>query len=315
MADFHLQEKERIEQGQKGIYVSIVAYILLSVIKISVGLYTGSQALMADGWNNTSDVFSSLAILAGLIISKKPADHDHRYGHYRAQTAAALVAALLMGIVGFTVLRETVLSVIEQDKIQIVDPLAIYVAGGSAVIMYAVYLYNRSLAERTKNLAVLAAAYDNRSDALVSIGALVGILVARLGWGWADPIVALLVGGLILKTAWNVGYEAIHSLMDGFDDQKLACIEKRIDQVEGIREVLELRARYQGNAVHVDATIGVDHDLTVAESHWLTERVEEELIGFEGIERVYVHVEPVGQFSSLKNKKESTSQGSPSISS
>ncbi|MGC5325831.1 cation diffusion facilitator family transporter [Brevibacillus sp. SYSU BS000544] len=315
MADFHLQEKERIEKGQKGLYLSIVVYVLLSIIKIGTGLYTSSQALMADGWNNTSDVFSSLAILTGLIISKKPADHDHRYGHYRAQTAAALIAALLMAIVGINVFRETILSFMEQDSIQAVDPIAMYVAGSSAVLMYFVYLYNLSLARKTKNLAVLAAAYDNRSDAMVSAGALIGILLTQFGLGWADPIVALVVGGMILKTAWDVGYEAIHSLMDGFDVQKLEEIEQRINRVEGIREVLEIRARYHGSAVHVDATIGVDHDLTVAESHWLTERVEEKLIGYEGIERVYVHVEPVGQFSALKEKKESATKRPPTVSS
>ncbi len=291
----HQRERERIEEGQKGIYLGLAVYILLAIAKISTGIYADSQALVADGWNNTSDIFSSLAILVGLFIAKKPADHDHRYGHYRAQTAAALVAALLMGIVGLDVLQETIRTFFAGEAERRPEPIAMYVAGISAVIMLLVYRYNRYLGERTNNLAVLAAAFDNRSDGLVSLGTLVGIGASNLGLGWADPVVALIVGGIILKTAWEVGYEAIHSLMDGFDEEKLASIETKIRQVDGIREVLDLRARYQGSTVHVDVTIGVDEDLTVVESHQLTENVEEQLLGYEGIERVYVHVEPAAK--------------------
>lgn len=288
------QEKERIDQGVKGIYISLTVYIVMAMTKIGTGLLAGSQALVADGWNNTSDVFSSLAILVGLFIAKKPADHDHRYGHYRAQTAAALVAALFMGIVGVDVLQETIRSMFSDNDVIIQpEPIALYVAGASAIVMYIVYRINHRIGVRTNNLAVLAAAYDNRSDALVSLGTLVGIGVAKLGWGWADPVVAILVGLIILKTAWEVGFEAVHALMDGFEAEKLEAIEDKIKQIDGVEEVKDLRARYQGSAIHVDATIGVDANLTVVESHQLTEHVEEQLVGSDGIERVYVHVEPV----------------------
>ncbi len=286
------QSENRYRLGKKGVYLSIIAYLLLSVTKIGFGEMTDARALVADGWNNVSDVLASLVILLGLWIAQKPADHDHRYGHVRAETTASLIAALLMAVVGVDVLIEALETFASGRIIAAPDPLAIVIAAVGALLMFLVYRINRRIAERTNNAAVMAAAYDNRSDAWVSVGALLGIGAAQLGWYWADPVLAAVIGILILRTAWEVGYEAVHNLMDGFDAKHLAKIEAQIEQIDGIYEVMDIRARYLGSAVHVDVTIGVDHHLTVVESHDLTERVEAKLIGKEGIERVYIHVEP-----------------------
>lgn len=286
------QELERHQQGTRGVYISIVTYIIMAAGKIGFGFATGSQGLVADGWNNASDVVSSLAILFGLIIAKIPADRDHRYGHFRAETAAALVAGIIMAIVGIDVLKSTITKLIYGEVAAVPSVESIFVAAGGALIMFIVYLYNKRLGEKTNNMAVMAMAYDNRSDAMVSLSALVGIVVTRIGLGWADAIVAAIVGIIILYTAWQVGYQAIHSLMDGFEEEKLREIEQKIKQIDGIREIIDLRARYQGSAVLVDVTIGVDHHLNVVESHGLTETIEGKLLGFAEIKRVYVHVEP-----------------------
>ncbi|WP_126425348.1 cation diffusion facilitator family transporter [Brevibacillus marinus] len=286
--------EERLKQGKRGVFISLAVYGILALTKLGAGWYTASRALVADGWNSASDVLVSLAILIGLVVAGKPADDDHRYGHFRAETAAALIAALLMAGVGIDQLMGTLQLLFSEQPLERPDPLALYVAGASALAMYLVYRINRSIAQRTNNLAVLAAAYDNRADALVSAAAAAGIAGAQTGAGWLDPIAALIVSGVILKTAWQVGAEAIHSLMDGFQGEKLAEIAARIEQVDGVREIVDLRARYHGSAVHVDVTIGVDHHLSVVESHSLTEQVEQRLLGYENIERVYVHVEPVG---------------------
>lgn len=286
------QNESRYLLGKKGVYLSIFAYLLLSVTKIGFGEMTEAKALVADGWNNISDVLASLVILWGLWLARKPADLDHRYGHVRAETTASLIAALLMAFVGVDVLIEAIGGFASGRITAAPDPLAIVIAAAGALVMYLVYRVNRRIAERTQNAAMMAAAYDNRSDAWVSVGALLGIGAAQFGWYWADPVLAAVIGVLILRTAWEVGHEAVHALMDGFDAQHLAKIEAQIEQIDGIHEVMDIRARYQGSAVHVDVTIGVDHHLTLVESHDLTERVEAKLIGKEGIERVHIHVEP-----------------------
>lgn len=286
------QELDRHQQGTRGVYISIVTYIIMAAGKIGFGFATGSQGLVADGWNNASDVISSLAILFGLIIARKPADHDHKYGHFRAETAAALVAGIIMAIVGIDVLKNTVTKLIQGEATTVPTTASMYVALAGALIMYVVYMINKRIGQKTNNLAIMAMAYDNRSDALVSLSTLIGIVVTRIGLGWADAIVAVIVGLVILHTAWQVGSQAIHALMDGFEEEKLQEIEQKLKQIDGIREIIDLRARYQGSAVLVDVTIGVDHHLNVVESHGLTETIEGKLIGFAEIKRVYVHVEP-----------------------
>jgi len=285
--------EDRLTQGKKGVYVSIATYVLLAVVKILIGVSAASHALVADGWNNATDVAASIAILIGLNIATKPADQDHRYGHFRAETAAALIAAIVMAVVGLDVIRSGIKSLFSEKAIGAPDILSLYVALGSALLSYMVFRYNYTIGKRTNNMAVLATAYDNRSDALVSMGTVAGVGFAQAGFYWADPIVACVVGIMILKTGWIVGREAVHSLMDGFEEEKLSEFQVQIKKVEGVREVIDLRARYHGSHVHVDVTIGVDHHLTVIESHQVTERIEEALLGLHTeVERVYVHVEP-----------------------
>lgn len=288
-------KEDRFEQGSKGVAIGLVAYILLSFVKIEFGVMGDSEALVADGWNNVSDVIATLVILFGLKIARKPADKDHRYGHFRAETAAALIAAIVMAFVGIDVLKNTGGELLSDSPVNTPGTLTMYIAIIGAIVMYGVYRYNRHIAEKTNNLAVMAAALDNRSDALVSLSVVIGIVTSRFGWTWADPLVAVIIAIIILKTAWRVGYDAVHALMDGFDADKLSDIEQKVDEIEGIREVLDVRARFHGSTIHVDLTIGLDHHLTVVESHALTEKVEEELVGYEGIERVNIHVEPANE--------------------
>ncbi|MCF6092592.1 cation diffusion facilitator family transporter [Microaerobacter geothermalis] len=281
----------RLKQGQKGAWISIIAYIILSIIKVSIGIWAASEALVADGLNNTTDIISSIAILVGLRIAIRPADRDHRYGHYKAETVAAIIAASIMALVGLDVIWGAFRSLWDEGKIA-PHPLAGWVAIASSIVMYFVYRYNKQLARKVKSQAIMAAAYDNRSDALVSLGAAVGIFSSTFGWFWLDSLTALIVGILIVHTAWSIGYHASFSLTDGFDEARLKRIKDKIKSIEGVRTVVDVKGRYHGSSVYVDATIEVDHELTVMESHELTENIEDALIGFDDIEYVHVHVEP-----------------------
>ncbi|WP_232697784.1 cation diffusion facilitator family transporter [Brevibacillus daliensis] len=281
------------KRGRRAISLSIAVYLLLSTAKILVGAYTESEALTADGMNNITDVGASIMLMIGMIISRKPADHNHQYGHVRAETAGALLAAFMMAAVGIEVVISAIGKLITPNTITAApELLSTVVAIVSALILYILSRYNMKVADETSNLAVKAAAYDNRSDAIVSIGTLIGIAVAQLGWLWADAAMAVIVGIIILKTAYVLGKEAINRLMDGFEEDKRLEIKDRIMEIEGVRNVTELRARYQGSAVHVDCIIEVSPLLTVEESHDLTDEIEIHLEGFCGIERTLIHVEP-----------------------
>ncbi|WP_326848299.1 cation diffusion facilitator family transporter [Paenibacillus alvei] len=281
-----------MKQGEKGAWISIAAYIALSAFKLAIGLFYQSKALQADGWNNLTDIVASLAVLIGLRISQKPPDHDHPYGHLRAETIAALIASFIMATVGIQVIISTVQALFQGESTT-PNPLTGWVALGCAIVMYAVYSYNKRLAERIRNQALMAAAQDNRSDAFVSIGAAVGIFGAQLGISWLDPLAALTVGFIICKTAWDIFREATHTLTDGFDEAQLDRLRKTVESTEGVRKIKEVKARLHGSLVLVDVVVQVDPRLSLIEGHHICDDIEQRMKRKHNITHVHVHVEPM----------------------
>ncbi|HLO03062.1 MAG TPA: cation diffusion facilitator family transporter, partial [Symbiobacteriaceae bacterium] len=272
-------------ESQRGAWLSIGAYLGLTALKLGVGVWTGSTALYSDGLNNSTDILASAAVLLGLRIAGRPADEDHRYGHAKAETIASVVAGLIMGAIGVTAGWNAIERVWSGVHV-VPSPLTAGVGLLAAGVMWAVYRFNRKLAERTGAKSLMAAAYDNRSDAFTSLGTVAAVVAGWLGWTWADPIIGLFIAGIILRTAWEVGAEAAHALMDGFSPEELASIQERVASVTGVRRVLSLRARHIGMEVAVEVTIGVAPSLTIVEAHEVSHLVEEALLGWSGIEHV-----------------------------
>ncbi|MFM9280364.1 cation diffusion facilitator family transporter [Paenibacillus jiagnxiensis] len=284
---------EEIRRGEKGAWVSIAAYLILSAFKIICGYLLFSSALLADGFNNVTDIVASVAVLIGLRISQKPPDSDHAYGHFRAETVAALIASFIMAAVGLQVLVEAVRSIFEGGK-QEPNILGAGVAVISAVVMMGVYLYNRRLARAINNQALMAAAKDNLSDAMVSIGAAVGIIGAQFGLPWLDTVAAILVGLLICRTAWEIFRDSTHTLTDGFDENQLYDLRSTIARTPGVEAIRDVKARVHGNHVLVDVVIEVKPDLSIIEGHQISDKIEERMKKAHNIMHVHVHVEPGG---------------------
>ncbi|MBP2076689.1 cation diffusion facilitator family transporter [Oceanobacillus polygoni] len=286
-----MNHSENLKKGEKGAWLSIIAYITLAIIKLYIATIGDSAALYADGLNNTTDVIASIAVLIGLKISRKPPDEDHRYGHYRAETVAALFAAFIMMFIGVQVIFDTLKSMIAAEASQ-PSMLTAWTALGSAVVMFFVYRYNAKLAKRIESSSLNAAAQDNRSDALVSIGAFIGIFGAQFGLFWLDPLAGMVVGIIICKTAWDIFKDATHTLTDGFDEEELELIKNSIVKVPEVIEVVDVKGRVHGNQALIEITILVDPTLNVAESHYITERIEDYLYKKHRITHAHIHIEP-----------------------
>jgi len=286
-----LEQYTNLRAGEKGAYLSITAYIFLSALKLFIGYIGGSEALKADGLNNTTDIIASIAVLIGLRISQRPPDDDHRYGHFRAETIASLIASFIMFYVGIEVLKNAVgnlINPIEQNP----DILTIFVSLFSAVVMYLVYRYNIRLANRIKSSAVKAAAYDNRSDALVSIGTAIGITAAIIGFPIIDTITAFVIGLIIIKTAIEIFKEAVYLLSDGFDSAFIQQIKDKLSRMPRVREVVEVRGRQHGSLLLIDVTVKVNPNLNVRDSHTITEEIEQAVKELEQNVQTFVHIEP-----------------------
>jgi cation diffusion facilitator family transporter len=287
-------EKEKyadLKIGERAAIVSIVAYLTLSIIKLVIGYTANSEALRADGLNNTTDIIASAAVLAGLKWSQKPADKDHPYGHWKAETIASLIASFIMMAVGVQVLIGAVISVIE-GKQQAPDMISAWTGIFSAAAMFFVYRYNKKIAQRINSHAVMAAAKDNLSDAWVSIGTAAGIIGAQFNLTWLDPVAAVVVGFIICKTAWDIFRESTHYLTDGYDETKVETYHDSVMNVYGVKGVKDIRARAYGNNTVVDVVILVSSNLDIRDAHDISTKVEDYLKETHNIYDVHVHVEP-----------------------
>jgi len=283
---------DNLKLGERGAFVSIIAYICLSAIKLLIGIYANSEALRADGLNNATDIAASIAVLVGLRLSRKPADGDHRYGHWKSETIASLVASFIMMAVGLQVLYTAIQSIF-QGKAESPDPIAAWTGALCAAVMYVVYRYNKMLAQKVNSQAVMAAAKDNLSDALVSMGTVVGILGSQLNLPWLDPVTAVIVGLIICKTAWDIFREATHYLSDGFDEATLDRYANIATGVEGVMKVKTIKARNYGSNTVIDITIFVDAELEFEQAHGVATKVEQALKGIPDVYEVHVHYEPM----------------------
>lgn len=281
-----------LRRGERGAMLSIGAYIFLSVLKLTFGFAGSSEALKADGLNNLTDIVASVAVLVGLRISQKPPDENHHYGHLRAETVASLLASFIMAVIGLQVLLSAARNFFTPAEQATPSLYTAGIAFFSAIIMYAVYRYNLKLSKEIGSTAVKAAAYDNRSDAYVSIGAGIGILGAVLGAPIIDVLTAFIVGLIILKTALDIFKESVMTLTDAFNEDEVETLSVIIRKVPGVRKLSDFKGRHHGNVMFVDLTIEVDPLLNVMESHWITEEIEKKVKKTKPNCVVLVHIEP-----------------------
>jgi cation diffusion facilitator family transporter len=280
-----------LKRGERGAVISIIAYICLSALKLIVGYLANSEALKADGLNNATDIIASIAVLIGLKLSQRPADDDHPYGHWKAETIASMVASFIMVVVGIQVTYEAISSIFH-GRNESPDLISAWTGIICAVVMYFVYRYNKKLANEINSPSVMAAAKDNLSDAWVSVGIFIGIMGTQFGLPWLDPLTAIIVGLLICKTGWEIFREASHNLSDGFDENVIELYKETIHNCYGVKGVMDIKARNYGNNVVVDIVILVNSHLDVRGAHDIATDVELKLIEVHHVYDVHVHVEP-----------------------
>lgn len=280
-----------LKLAERGVWVSIAAYIFLSLLQLGVAQITNSASLLANGFNNVTDILGNIAIVIGLRIARIPSDNDHTYGHWKVESIASLISSFIMFFIGFEVLRQTIVGFIEGSSTEI-NPIGAAVALFSAFVMIAVYLYSSRLAKKTQSKALEASSKDNLSDALTSLGTTVAIVAAALHWIWLDRIMALVICGFILKTAYDIFRDSVFSLSDGFDDNLLADYKEAIEMVNKVKSVKMIRGRTYGSNIFLDVVVEMSRDLSVYESHAATEKIERMLMAGFDVYDVDVHVEP-----------------------
>ena len=277
--------------ARRGIYLSIVTYVIISTAKLLVGYSFDSDAVFADGLNNFTDSFASIALLVGMILSQRPADQNHRYGHYKIETITTLIMSFVIFYIGITVTIDSTTALINQEYAA-PTPINAVVGLSSGVIMSGVYWYNNRLSNKLNSPSLKASAKDNLSDALTSFATALSVVISRTGILWLDGAMAIVVGLIIIKSGYDIFKESAFSLSDGFPQEDLDNYRKIVLMVSGVRAVSDIRGRNYGANVYIDITILVDPEISVQAGHAITEKVESALQKTEDVTAIDVHVEP-----------------------
>lgn len=279
-----------LKLAQRGAYLSIITYIILSVVKYYFGVEYGSAAVRADALNNMTDILASVAVLIGLKISIKPPDNNHPYGHLKSENIASLVVSFIIIFVGIQVLFENLPAIflpVESSP----DPVVIYISIVGGLVMLVVYFINAKLATRTNSSSLKSAAMDNMSDSMISFGTAAGLILTQFGLPIADVIIASILGILIIYTGFKILKDAVFLLSDGYNDADLIEHKEDVLEVQGVLDVKSIKGRYHGSSIFLDVTIIVDPEISITEAHHICDRVEAHMHD-KGIMSLYVHPEP-----------------------
>ena len=285
-----MTQSENLKTAQKGAYLSLIVYIVLSIAKFIIGSMYDSAAVRADSLNNMTDIVVSLAVIIGLKISIKPADKNHPYGHLKSENISTLLVSFIIMFVGIQVVIESVPEIFSKDH-HAPNVITIYVSVISGIIMLIVFYINQKLARRTNSSSLNSAAKDNLSDALVSIGTAVGLIFTQFGLPILDTVLATILGLLIIYTGFRIFKESIFTLSDGFNEQELEAYKNYVLEIEDVIDVQNIKGRYHGSSIFVDVTIVVESDLSLEDAHNICDKVEQHMHE-KGISSVYVHPEP-----------------------
>ncbi len=276
--------------------VSIVANCILTVFKLLAGVIAHSGAMISDAIHSASDVFSTVVVIIGIRISRRASDKDHPYGHERLECVAAIVLATILAFTGLGIGYAAVRKIAGGDYAHLAAPgrLALVAAVVSILVKEAMYQYTRICAKRIDSSALMADAWHHRSDALSSVGALIGIGGARLGFPILDPVASVVICVFIEKAAYDIFMDAVDKMVDKACDEET---EKELTQCaleqEGVLGVDLLHTRVFGNKIYVDIEICADGDETLRQAHAVAERVHNSIEkNFPRVKHIMVHVNP-----------------------
>lgn len=276
--------------------VSIIGNTVLSLLKLLAGILAHSGAMVSDAVHSASDVFSSIIVIIGVKIAAKDSDRNHPYGHERFECVAAVVLAVILAITGLFIGHNALEQITQGGAQSIAVPgmLALVAAIVSIVTKEAMYWYTRFYAKRLDSGALMADAWHHRSDALSSVGALIGIAGARRGYPILDPIASLVICVFILKAAYDIFKDAIIKMVDHSCDEEMeqALLECAAEQ-PGVMGVDQLQTRIFGNKIYVDIEICADGQITLLESHNIAQKVHDAMEArFDRVKHIMVHVNP-----------------------
>ncbi len=276
--------------------VSIISNIILSLLKLLAGVFGRSMAMLSDAIHSLSDVFSTIIVIIGVKMAKKEEDSDHQYGHDRMESLASLALGAILFLTGALLIYEGIKKIYLGEEISTPGSIALIAAVVSIVAKEGMYWYTKKAADRIHSDALRADAWHHRSDALSSIGSLIGVAGAMLGVKILDPVMAGIIGLVIIKVAYDIVKEAVDKMVDkACDEEIVRAMKELVLSVEGVEGLDLIKTRMFGTKMYVDIEISADGNLLLKQSHEIAEAVHDNIEKqFAGVKHCTVHVNPAG---------------------
>ncbi len=279
-----------------------VVNLLLTAGKLVAGALGHSAAMVADGVHSLSDLISDVVVLAFTHISAKGKDRDHSFGHGKFETLATLIISIILVIVGGKLMSEGIRSIIDIINGTVLPRPGIIALAAAAVSIAAkeiLYHVTMKTGKRVQSPVVIANAWHHRSDALSSIGSLLGIggaIILGSKWTILDPIASCAISIAIIIVAFRMAMPSIAELLEASLPEEIENqITATASAIEGVRDFHELKTRRNGISFIIDAHMTVDPDISIVEAHNIATRVEEALRTKFGSEtQISIHMEPDG---------------------
>lgn len=277
-----------------------VVNLLLTAGKIMAGIFGRSAAMIADGVHSLSDLLSDFVVLIFTHISSKGKDRKHRFGHGKFETMATLIVSVILVVVGARLMSggiKTIVAIVHGEILPRPGYIALVAAVVSIVSKELLYQYTVAVGRKTNSSVVIANAWHHRSDALSSVGALIGIggaIILGDRWTILDPITSCVISVAIIVVAVKMALPSLAELMEtSLPEDVENDITATAGAVPGVNDVHELKTRRNGMSFIIDAHIVVDPDKTVVEAHDIATAVEDALRSRFGEEtQMNIHIEP-----------------------
>lgn len=273
-------------------WISIAVNLALFALKYWAGIVTDSIAITADAWHTLSDSLTSIIVLVGVKISTKPADKEHPFGHGRAEWIAAIVIGILLTLIAFNFISESLQRVRSHDAAQY-GTIAITVTIISIVMKEALAQYAIWTGKKTGSKAVKADAWHHRSDALSSVIILVGIFFSTFFW-WIDGVLGIIVALLILYAAFDILKDSVNPMLGSEPGEDLVKQIKELSAECTGKDVYAHHFHLHDYGGHAELTfhIKLTQEMSLQEAHGIAKRIENAIRDKLKIDAT-IHIDPI----------------------
>ncbi|MBE6512494.1 MAG: cation transporter [Methanobrevibacter olleyae] len=291
-----MEREDREKLGKRAVYVAIAGNLFLTIFNIAVGIMSGSYALISEGAHTFSDITTSIIAYVGFKVGSKPADNEHPFGHGRAEAIAGLLIVIFLAIVAYEIISGAIGRLFFGGTTSIPSSLAVIMAIIGVITHFCLSQYIIKLGERVKSPAIIADGKHQRVDIFASLAILFGVMIAQYGYPQLDPFIGLIIGLLILKTAFDVARENLNNIMGKVPSQELVDrIIEISNSVENVCGTHDVRVNYLGSYATVTLHIELPPEMNLEESHKVVHLVQNKIIDeIDLIHGVTAHACPFG---------------------